>query len=82
MIRVRFEANPDDPRPIHWPVKHPYWITGHAGDNSYSVVVSYADDEKYILDNWPDAKNLDVREVGGYVFTDRFPKPEWLKVAE
>jgi hypothetical protein len=79
MIRVRFQANAEDPRAINWPVKHPYWITGYAGDNSYATVVSYADDEKYIYDNWPEAKNLDVSEAKEYVFTSRFPRPKWLK---
>jgi len=79
MIRVRFQANPDDPRPIKWPVKHPYWVTGYDGDGSHSIIVSYADDEQYIMDNWPEAENLDSQEVDGYIFTGRFPKPEWLK---
>ena len=79
MLRIRFEANADDPRPINWPVKHPYWITGEAGDGSYATVVSYADDEQYIFANWPEAKNLDAQEVEGYSFTGRFPKPEWFQ---
>lgn len=80
MLRIRFQANPEDPRPINWPIKHPYWVTGYAGDNSYAIVVSYADDRQYILENWPDATELDVQEVDGYVFTDRFPKPAWFDV--
>jgi hypothetical protein len=79
MLRIRFEAYADDPRPVNWPVKHPYWVTGYAGDESYATVVSYADDESYIFANWPEAKNLDVREVEGYLFTSRFPKPEWFQ---
>lgn len=79
MLRVRFKANPDDPRPINWPVKHPYWITGYAGDDSYSTVVSYADNEQYIYKNWPEASDLEVQEVKEYSFTGRFPKPEWFK---
>lgn len=78
MIRVRFKANPDDPRPLNWPIKHPYWITGYAGDGSYSTIVAYADDESYIRDNWPEASDLDIQEVEGYTFTSRFPKPEWF----
>jgi len=76
MIRVRFEANEEDYRPINWPVKHPYWCSGYGDD--YSIIISYADDEQYIFDNWPEAKNLDVEEVGGYSFSDRFPKPNWF----
>jgi hypothetical protein len=76
MLRIRFKANPEDPRPINWPIKHPYWITGSG--EGYSIVVSYADDEAYIHTNWPEAKDLEVAEVDGYVFTDRFPRPNWL----
>lgn len=76
MLRVRFHANPDDYRPIHWPVKHPYWCSGSGDD--YSVVISYADDVDYILTNWPEATNMDVEEVTDYTFTSRFPKPEWF----
>ena len=76
MLRVRFKANYDDPRPINWPVAHPYWISG-SGDG-YAIVISYASDEDYILENWPEARDLDSEEVEGYRFTDRFPKPEWF----
>ena len=78
MIRVRFKANYDDPRPIKWPVKHPYWITGYSIDETYSTIVSYADDEQYIYDNWPEAKDLDIEIVEAYTFTSRFPKPDWI----
>ena len=75
---VRFRSNYFDPRPVNWPLKHPYWITGYAADESYATVRSYADDEAYILNNWPDATDLEVIEVDGYIFTDRFPKPDWF----
>ena len=78
MIRVRFEANPDDPRPINWPVKYPYWVTGYDGSGRCAIVVSYADSEQYIYENWPEAESFDIESVQGYVFTDRFPKPEWF----
>lgn len=76
MIRVRFKCNPDDPRPINWPIKHPWWCTG-SGDG-YSIVVAYADDENYILENWPEAAELDSEQANEYVFTSRFPKPDWF----
>jgi len=78
MLRVRFEANYDDPRPVSWPIKYPFWVTGSAGDESYSIVVAYADDEEYIYKNWPEAKNLDCDTVTECTFTDRFPKPDWF----
>jgi len=78
VIRARFQANYEDPRPVNWPIKHPYWITGHAGDGSYAIVVAYADDEAEVLLNWPDAKNIDSEEVTEYTFTSRFPRPSWF----
>ena len=79
MLRVRFKANYEDSRPVNWPVKYPYWESGFAADESYAIVISYADDEKYIMANWPEAKDLEVQEVDKFVFTDRFPKPDWFQ---
>lgn len=77
MIRARFKANPDDPRPIKWPVKHPYWVTGYG--HSYATVVAYADDEAQILELWPEATDIDAEERSEYTFTDRFMRPEWFE---
>ena len=72
MIRARFQTNHDDPRPVIWPITHPYWITGYASDESYAIVVAFADSEAEILRNWPDAKNIISEDASKYVFTDRF----------
>lgn len=77
MIRARFKVNPVDYRPVNWPVKHPYWCTGYGP--GYSIVVAYADDEDEILRNWPEATDIDADEATEYLFTDRFPRPEWLE---
>jgi hypothetical protein len=80
MIRARFHVNEEDYRPIHWPIKHPYWCTGYG--EGFAVVVAYADDEAEIMRNWPDATNIDARDVTDYAFTDRFPKPIWFDHAD
>lgn len=80
MIRARFRADKNDPRPVNWPVKNPYWITGY-GDG-YSIVVAYADDENEILANWPEATEIDSEVRHSYTFTERFPKPEWFILKE
>ena len=84
LLRIRFKANEDDYRPVNWPVKHPYWCTGYGGgdEDGYAIVVSYADDEAYIYENWPEAEDLDVEPVTGYRFSDRFPKPEWWEAPD
>jgi hypothetical protein len=86
---VRFHANSFDPRPVKWPVKHPFWVTGYGGwprdcgDQpvyaGYAVVVSYADDLDYIRENWPEASHIEVvEECETHMFTERFPKPDWF----
>lgn len=77
MIRARFQVNDSDPRPVVWPVKHPYWVSGY-GQN-YATVVAYADDEAEILRNWPDAKHIDAESAKEYKFTSRFMRPSWLR---
>jgi hypothetical protein len=77
MLRVRFKTNSPDPRPIHWPIKHPYWVTGYVDD--YTIIVAYADDLDYIFENWPETMGLDYDKVDGYVFTSRFKKPDWFE---
>lgn len=78
MIRARFHANEDDPRPIPWPIKYPYWVSGYG--EGYAVIVAYADDETEILTNWPEATEIDSEVVDSYHFTERFPKPDWFEV--
>ena len=76
MIRARFHTNPKDWRSVNWPAKHPYWRTGHTEE--YSVVVAYADDIEEILRNWPDATDIEARGADEYLFSGRFPKPDWF----
>ena len=75
LLRIRFQANLEDSRPVNYPVEYPWWCTGYSEE--YSIVVSYADSEAYILKNWPEARNLDITKVDKIVFTDRFPKLNW-----
>ena len=77
MIRVRFHTVAEDYRPVKWPVKHPYWKTGEDADGR-SVIVTYADNEHYVLSNWPEAEGMEAEHASSYNFTDRFPRPEWF----
>ena len=80
MIRARFKANLEDPRPVTWPIKHPYWVSGEeaSGSNDRAILIAYADDEAQIMELWPDAEEIEYEEVNGYKFTTRFIKPEWF----
>lgn len=81
MIRARFHTDSEDPRPVIWPIKHPYWVTGRVisvdGGDGYSIVVAYLDSLWDLLDLWPDAAQVTFQKVEKYVFTDRFPRPDW-----
>ena len=77
MIRARFETKSEDPRPVNWPIKHPYWITGYGDD--CTIIVAYADNPEEIRKNWPEAENVDFEPCDEYFFSDRFPEPEWFK---
>lgn len=79
MLRIRFQANLEDPRPVNWPIKYPYWVTGSGWD--HSTVVAYAPDEEYIYHNWPEAGNLDIAEADEILFTSRFQQPDWYDPA-
>lgn len=71
MLRVRFHANYNDSRPINWPVSHPFWESGFTGDESYAIVISYANDLDYITTNWPEASEIEILEENAtYKFTN------------
>ncbi len=79
MLRIRFVATDGDPRPIKWPVKHPYWCTGYTNEDK-PIMVAYADSKEQILEFWPDAEQLDVMSTEDeYTFTSRFPRPDWMR---
>jgi hypothetical protein len=80
MIRARFYSafkdNGGDYRPITFPPPHPYWCSGES--DTHHIIVAYADNEDQIRVYWPEAVDIDSEEVDEYLFTSRFPKPEWF----
>lgn len=80
MIRCRFFTHEPDYRPIKWPPAHPYWCSGSGEDRDgdYWILITYADDEAQVKEFWPEAFNLDSEERDEYLFTSRFPQPEWF----
>ena len=78
LLRIRFHANPDDYRPVKWPVKYPFWCSGYGED--FSVVIAYVDSVDELMELWPEASNLDIEERESITFTDRFLKPSWYNV--
>lgn len=84
MIRARFYIKfkdcCNDCRPVKWPIKYPYWVTGECSDAF--ILAAYADNVEQIKEQWPEAYDIDTEEVQEIVFTTRFPKPEWYKEEE
>lgn len=78
MIKARFKANPDDPRPMRTP-KHPHWCSGYASDGSCSIVVAYVDSVEELLIDWPEATDIEIEDATEYQFTSRFPAPLWMQ---
>lgn len=76
MVRVRFHTTADDPRPMFWPIPHPYWVTGQ--DTMGSFLVAYAESIEQVAQLWPEATNLEVADATAYTFTSRFPCPDWF----
>ena len=77
---MRFRVNKSDPRPVKWPIKHPYWVTGETEDAA--ILVAYVDDLDELAELWPDSSEVESEHRSDYTFTDRFPRPLWFKMPE
>lgn len=77
-VRLRFRADPDDPRPVTFPPPGPWWCTGY-GDG-YSIVVAYLHENEDVTTWWPEAAEVDSTPApAGPAFNARFPKPDWWR---
>ena len=77
--RYRFQTNSvDDPRPLIFNPRYPYWITGEAGDGSFTTIVAYLPEGEDLYKYWDDAQDVDFQEREEITFTSRFPKPDYL----
>ena len=79
-LRVRFQANKDDPRPVTFPPPGPFWVTGY-GD-SYAIVVAYVRELEEVEKFWPETKGQEfsfIQPRDEITFTDRFAEPEWWR---
>lgn len=79
--RYRFFTYSDDPRPVVFNPKYPWWISGSGEDEKgdYYVCIAYIPIEDSILTYWPEAKTDSTTYEEKIEFTDRFPKPEYFK---
>ena len=77
-IRYRFHSSSiDDPRPILWPPKGPYWVSGEGDD--HAVLIAYLPEGIDLAAHWPEATEITEQERDEIFFTDRFPCPHWWR---
>jgi len=77
-IRYRFHSSSvDDPRPVVWPPKGPYWVSGE-GDG-YAILIAYLPEGIDLAAYWPEASDIEADEHAQITYSSRFPKPVWWK---
>lgn len=81
-VPARHKDDPEylhDPRPILWPVYHPFHVVHHGED--YITMMAYVVEPTDVHHLWPDATDLTVFDdsVTHYTFNGAFPKPDWLE---
>lgn len=77
-IRYRFHSSSlDDPRPVQWPPKGPYWVSGEGDD--YAVLIAYLPEGVDLLTFWPEATEIDDEQCDSITYTSRFARPSWWK---
>ncbi len=77
-IRHRFHCSSvNDPRPVIWPPKGPYWVSGEGDD--YAILIAYLPAGVEVTTFWPEATDVDSEECDGITYTSRFAKPSWWK---
>lgn len=77
MIKARFYSTADDVRPIYSGQlpNGPWWVSGYAEEGT--VIVAYAKDVETILQQWPEASNIQHEYADKITFSDRFPRPKY-----
>lgn len=87
LMRVRFYLEAEDPRPMTWPLKHPWWTTGgytyfDKNDDARDghAIVAYVESVSDVTAAWPESRDIDVMEIKHdfYVFTTRFGVSEMM----
>ena len=73
----------DDPRPLIYNPRYPYWVTGYSLDDNFSLsaatIVAYLPADENLFKYWDDAFNIASDECDKIEFTDRYPKPDDFK---
>jgi hypothetical protein len=71
-----FTKSVDDPRPLIFNPKFPWWCSGYTGDFTRAVIVAYLPVNEPLERYWDDASNIEYTDHPTITFTDRFPRPD------
>lgn len=75
--RYRFYTKSvDDPRPLVFNYRYPFWISGYGND--YAIIVAYLPTHEKLTDYWDDAYEVEFTKEKEITFTGRFQKPNYM----
>ena len=80
LIKYRFKTKAiDDYRPLvdMKEIQMPWWCTGEGED--YAVIICYLPERENLKKYWDDAYDIEREKRNCIVYTDRFPKPDWIE---
>lgn len=76
-MRYRFKTKSiDDYRPLK-DIQCPWWCSGEGED--YAIIICYLPKGKNLKEYWDDAYDIETEEREVITYTDRFPKPDYIK---
>lgn len=79
-IKYRFKTRAvDDYRPLEdmAEISCPWWCSGESDE--YAVIICYLPKNEDLFKYWDDAYEIEAIGVDEITYTDRFPKPKWMK---
>lgn len=84
MIRYRFKTRSvEDFRPLvdMAPIQMPWWCSGSGMRHGepFCTIICYLPDHEDLFKYWDDAFDIEKEYPDKIIYTDRFPKPEWIK---
>ena len=80
LFRYRFKTKAiEDYRPLKdmKDIQMPWWCSGEGTD--YVIIICYLPVGVNLLEYWDDAYDIDVEKREVITYTDRFPKPDYIK---
>lgn len=79
-IKYRFKTKAiDDYRPLidMTDIQCPWWCSGEGTD--YAIIICYLPMNEKLTDYWDDAYDIEETPKEKIIYTDRFPKPKYIK---